>query len=267
MTKRYLKQCLALLTIAVASTAAVPTQAGVIIEGTRVIYPAQARQVSVNLSNDDKRLPRLVQVWVDNGDEKLAPENLDVPFDVTPPVFRLEAGASQSLRVVYTGEPLPGDKESVFWLNALDVPPSSDDAADKNTLQFAFRIRIKLFFRPKGLAGSAAAAPRQLEWTLVKDGAGKALEAHNPTPYYVSFQKVALALGGRLVKSDETSMVAPGGKLRFPLKENVDVPPRKGEVRLSTIKENADAKAEVRFSTINDYGGFVPASAPLKPAA
>ena len=249
---RYLKQCQALVAMAVVGIATASAQAGVVIEGTRVIYPAQDREISVNLNNDDKKLPRLVQVWMDDGNEKLSPEKLDVPFNVTPPVFRMEAGASQSLRVVYTGEPLPADKESVFWLNALEVPPSSDDAAGKNTLQFAFRIRIKLFFRPRGLPGSVATAPRQLIWTLVKEGANQALEAHNPTPYYVSFQSVALALGDKLVKSDETSMVAPGGTLRFPLKENVDALP---------------AKAEVRFSTINDYGGFVPASAPLKPAA
>ena len=251
----YFKSYVVLAAATVASLGAVSAQAGVIIEGTRVIYPAHQRQVSVNLSNED-RLPRLVQVWIDGGNEKLAPEQADVPFNVTPPLFRMEAGASQSLRVVYTGEPLPTNKESVFWLNVLEVPPKPASAADKNTLQFAFRIRIKVFFRPDDLPGSATDAPRQLTWTLVKSGPQHALEVRNPTAYFVSFQNVALALEGKLVKGDdagghEANMVAPGGTLRFPLKENVSALPR---------------KAEVRFSTINDYGGFVPASMPLGPA-
>lgn len=224
--------------------------AGVIISGTRVVYPAQNREVTVQLTNDDKAVPRLVQTWIDDGNEQTSPDKLDVPFNVTPPVFRMEPGASQSLRIVYTKEPLPADKESVFWLNVLEVPPKPANAQEASSLQFAFRIRIKLFFRPAGLSGSSQDAPKQLTWTLVNDGAHRALEVRNPTSYYVSFQSVALAMGDRLVKSDDTGMVAPGGTQRYTLKDDPGT---------------LGAKAEVRFSTINDSGGFVPQTAPLKP--
>ena len=42
--------------------------AGVQITGTRVIYPADQREVSVNVVNNDKS-PRLLQAWVDSGKE------------------------------------------------------------------------------------------------------------------------------------------------------------------------------------------------------
>ncbi|GLQ49539.1 molecular chaperone [Dyella flava] len=225
--------------------------AGIVITGTRAIYPAADREITIGLTNDEKKTPRLVQAWIDGGDATISPDKADVPFHITPPVFRMEPGASQSLRVVYTKEPLPTDKESLFWLNVLEVPPKSTDAADANVLQFAFRTRIKLFFRPDGLRGQAQDAPKALTWTLANNGSSSALQVNNPTPYYVSFQSVALAQGDKLDEaSDDMSMVAPFGTLSISLKNKIATPA---------------ANAEVRFKTINDAGGFVPFTAPLKP--
>jgi chaperone protein EcpD len=246
---RHLKRYLGVAVLCLAGFMS-SAHAGVIIGGTRVVYPAQNREVTVQLTNDDKKTPRLVQTWIDDGNEQTSPDKLDVPFNVTPPVFRMEPGASQSLRIVYTKEPLPTDKESVFWLNVLEVPPKPANAEEISSLQFAFRIRIKLFFRPAGLPGISQDAPKQLTWTLVSDGAHRALEVRNPTPYYVSFQKVALAMGDKLVTSDDNNMVAPGGTQRFSLKGDVSA---------------QGANAEARFTVINDAGGFVPFTAPLKP--
>lgn len=249
--RRYLK--LAALCLAGCLTI-LPAQAGVVIGGTRQIYPAQNREITIQLTNEDKQLPRLVQVWLDSGNEKLTPEQSDVPFTITPPVFRMEPGKSQSLRLVYTKEPLPTDKESAFWLNVLEVPPKM--ASDDNQLHFGFRIRTKVFFRPEGLAGTPQDAAAQLRWCLLSSERGSELEVHNPSPYYVSFQDVALALGAqpdaRLNQSDQYQMVAPGGSQRYLLKEKVGVLP---------------TGAHVQFSMINDYGSFVPMQAALQSAA
>jgi chaperone protein EcpD len=223
--------------------------AGIVITGTRAIYPAADREITIGLTNDDKKTPRLVQAWIDGGDATISPDKADVPFHITPPIFRMEPGASQSLRVVYTKEPLPTDKESLFWLNVLEVPPKPTDTADANVLQFAFRTRIKLFFRPDGLPGQTQDAPKALTWALANDG--RTLQVSNPTPYYVSFQSVALVQGVKLHEaSDDMRMVAPFGTLSIALKDPVATPA---------------ANAEVRFKTINDSGGFAPFTASLKP--
>ncbi|WP_211454720.1 fimbrial biogenesis chaperone [Collimonas antrihumi] len=233
-----------------------PAQAGVVVSGTRQIYPAQSREITVQVTNDDKKMPRLVQVWLDDGNEKQTAEQADVPFTITPPVFRLEAGKSQTLRLVYTKEPLPADKESVFWLNVLEIPPKVDSGEEINQLRFGFRIRTKLFFRPQGLAGKPADAASRLSWSLLKTEHGSELEVRNPTPYHVSFQAVALALGegmnARLNQSDQYEMVAPGGIQRYLLNEKVGALP---------------AGAHVQFSMINDFGAFLPMQAPLLPAS
>ncbi|WP_164671810.1 fimbria/pilus periplasmic chaperone, partial [Pseudomonas viridiflava] len=97
--------------------------AGVVIDGTRHIYPQQRREITLRLTNDDERAPRLVQVWLDQGDPASDPSNSEVPFSLSPPVFRLYPQKSQAVRLVYTEEPLPADRESLFWLNALEIPP------------------------------------------------------------------------------------------------------------------------------------------------
>ncbi|MGT2494589.1 fimbria/pilus periplasmic chaperone [Cupriavidus basilensis] len=108
------------------------------------------------------------------------------------------------LRIVYTQEPLPADRETVFWLNVLEVPSKKEGA--ENALLFAFRSRIKVFFRPVQLT-DVDAAPGKLAWKLVTvEGQGPggktakqlAVEVSNPTPYYVSFGRVDARLEGKV---------------------------------------------------------------------
>jgi chaperone protein EcpD len=250
-TMRYLTRYLGYVAVAglcLAGFIGTDAHAGIVITGTRAIYPAADREITIGVTNDDKKTPRLVQAWIDGGDAMISPDKADVPFHITPPVFRMEPGASQSLRVVYTKEPLPTDKESLFWLNVLEVPPKTS-GGDASVLQFAFRTRIKLFFRPDGLSGQSQDAPKALTWTLANQDNRSALQVRNPTPYYVSFQTVGLAQGDQHNEAaQDMNMVAPFGTLSIPLKNPVGA---------------LAANAQVRFETINDSGGFVPFTAPL----
>jgi chaperone protein EcpD len=211
------------------------------IAGTRVIYNAGDNEQTVKLSNEGST-PALTQIWLDKGDPKAAPSAIDVPFTVAPPIARIDPGKGQTLRILYLGSPLPQDKESVFWLNVLEVPPKpSAGEADVNRVQLALRSRIKLFFRPAGLKGSADEAPQQIIWRVIGVGNHAELEAHNPTPYHVSFASLELVGGGKAAGFKDGGMVDPGETKSFPL--SGDVP------------ERADAK--VRYHAINDYGGPV----------
>ncbi|WP_211454728.1 fimbrial biogenesis chaperone [Collimonas antrihumi] len=243
----HLSRSFAIVILGLAGLMSLPAQAGIVIAGTRTVYHADDREVTIKLTNDDKKFPRLVQAWVDDGDEKISLDKLDVPFTLTPPVFRVEPGKSQAIRMVYTKEPLATDKETLFWLNVLEVPPKVGEE-DENQLRFAFRIRTKIFFRPAKLAMKPEDARNALTWSLVKDGANQVLEVRNPSPYYVSFQKIALAIGEKEIDSPDYAMVAPGGTQRYMLK---DAPATLG----------ADAK--VKFSIVDDFGAFIPVTSPL----
>ncbi len=223
-------------------------QASVTIGGTRVIYPLDQREVTVKLDNDSKAAS-LVQVWIDDGKPGAAPGDAKVPFVVTPPIFRMEPHKAQTLRVIYTGDALPQDHESVFFLNVLDIPPKAD-GTDANTLQFAFRTRIKVFVRPDKLADSPEEAPGKLSWKLVpapNGESGQALSVRNPTPYHVSFSEFEVDGGGQTFKNEQGGMVAPQG------------------TTVLTVPglEGVGNGAKVRFTAISDYAAALPGEAPL----
>ncbi|MBA7931608.1 fimbria/pilus periplasmic chaperone [Klebsiella sp. RHBSTW-00215] len=192
--------------------------ASVVVNGTRVIYPGTEREVTVKLSNTGT-LPVLVQSWIDNGDVKAKPEKIVAPFILTPPVNRIEPDKSQTLRLSYTASPqLPEDRESVYWLNVLEIPPAKQNVP--NRLQMAFRTRIKLFYRPSAIADRAKAsdAAENIKWSIV----GNELQAKNTSPYYISLVSIAVNQGGK--KSTVAGeMVAPMNHLNFKLKGNASL--------------------------------------------
>lgn len=227
--------------------AAAPATASVVIGSTRVIYEAGQAEVTVKLKNEGDQ-PALTQTWIDKGDAKAAPGSIQVPFMVTPPVTRIDQGKGQTLRLMHTGEPMAQDKESVFWLNVLEIPPK--DKGNQNLLQMAFRSRIKLFYRPKDLTGKAEDAPAQVSWRLVKSGNRIAIEATNPTPYHVTFIEVNVASNGKRAKFTDGDMLAPGEKKILPL--------------VGDVVQGANAEVTYRF--LNDHGGAVKGTRALGPA-
>ncbi len=75
------------------------SRAGVVIIGTRVIYPETKKEVTVSLKNKGEQAA-LVQSWIDTGDPLALPEKTHVPFVLTadstpkcnakPPILALQ---------------------------------------------------------------------------------------------------------------------------------------------------------------------------------
>jgi len=225
--------------------------AGVVITGTRVIYPAAQKEVSVKLNNNGN-LPALVQVWVDSGNVESSPADSKAPFLLSPPVFRIDPSKGQTLRMMFTGAALPTDKESVFWLNVLEIPPKAPAATEgANVLSMAFRSRIKIFYRPAALVGNFEKAPQQLQWRFQSAATGKGyeLQASNPGAFHVSLVGLTLIDGGKHYSSTD-GMVPPGGTQQFALPELHALP---------------SAIATLEFNAINDYGALIPTQTALRP--
>ncbi len=229
--------------------------ASVVIGGTRVVYPDGQRDVSVQLMNRGES-PALVQVWIDEGDARVSPEASQAPFVILPPLARIEPDSGQVVRIAFTGgADLPENRESVFWLNVLDVPPlpEGDGQVPQNYMQLAVRSRIKLFFRPKGLKGLANRAPEALVWSLVRSRQGQGrgrtmLRVENPTPYHVSLARLRIPSGEayRSIPLDDQSMLAPMSSTLFPLPE-----------------EPPETASRIEITTINDFGGRVTQTVPV----
>ncbi|ENB7485412.1 fimbrial biogenesis chaperone [Citrobacter koseri] len=161
---------------------AATAHAGVIINGTRLVYQGDKKESSLGLSNPDST-DYLVQSWVDSGSKNPGTP----PFLITPPLFRLNAKEDNVLRVIRTGGNLPEDRESLYWLNIKAIP-SSKHVEGVNTLQIAINTRIKLLYRPSSVKGKPEEVADKLEWHRE----GHDLVVNNPTPFYMNFQSVMI---------------------------------------------------------------------------
>jgi len=202
---------------------AATAHAGVIINGTRLVYQGDKKESSLGLSNPDAT-DYLVQSWVDSGGKNRA----KAPFLITPPLFRLDAKEDNVLRVVRTGGNLPEDRESLYWLNIKAIP-SSKHVEGMNTLQIAINTRIKLLYRPSSVKGKPEEVADKLEWHRE----GNDLVVNNPTPFYMNFQTVTL--NGH--KVDKATWAVPETETHFALPGNV-------------------GGSTVAYSIITDYGSI-----------
>lgn len=207
--------------------------ASVVINTTRVIYPEKEKEVSVKLMNKGEK-PVLVQSWIDDGDSKKSIEEISVPFVLTPPINRINGGKGQTLRIINTEE-LPKDKESVFWLNVLEIPAMDPAMQGKNYMQMAFRTRIKLFYRPTSLAMNQEDALSKIN-VKVK---GEGVEISNPGPYYFNTSNVEINVNSKKYLSDGV-MINPEGKNLFVFKGLNHIP----------------NGANLVINYINDYGAL-----------
>lgn len=220
--------------------------ADAVIETTRIIYPEARRDVSFKITNASKTTPSFVQMWLDDGDSNSSPEDISTPFSLTPPIARLKPEGSQVVRVVFTGDALPSDKESVFWFNMLEVPPKSKE---ETRLSFAVRTRIKMFYRPKGLKTDPIEWMDKVTWKVVKGEKGWTAEATNPSPYFMSLFSISLGTDGKYDLVADGGMVSPKNKASFPLP---------GIENLSQITQKT-----IRIEYVNDYGGATPREIPI----
>lgn len=207
------------------------TQAAVSLDRTRVIYPGDAKSMSLTIRNNNKTLPYLAQAWI----EDVNGQKVNSPFTLLPPVQRLEPGMESLLKVqaLPAVSLLPQDKESLFYFNLREIPPRSDKP---NTLQLALQTRIKFFYRPASLLveSNSSKVPWQEKITLQEVG-GK-YQLNNPTPYYVSIVAVATSIKADTAEGFESVMISPNSSAMVNL-------------RVAKLGQHPT------FTYVDDYGG------------
>lgn len=199
---------------------------GIALGATRVIYPADAKQTSLSITNSNTQERYLINAWIENNNGQK-----EKTFVVTPPLFVSEPNSENTLRIIYAGQALPADRESLFWMNVKAIPSVNKDSANgKNVLQLAILSRIKLFVRPANLPSQPEAALDQLKFAR----SGSQLTVTNPSPYYITLVNIQMA-GKKL----ENLMVAPkcSGQVAIP----------------------GGAGGKLSWQSVNDYGAITPA--------
>ncbi len=197
---------------------------GISITGTRFIYPENASQLNVEVSNSSDQDNYLIQSWVGNGGGGKSAD-----FVVTPPLYLSKPQSKNILRLIRTGGSFPTDRETLFYL-VVKAIPSIDEAHDagRNVIHVTAASQLKLFLRPRGLVPAPDKAPSLVTFSR----SGGRLTVHNPSPYYLTLTQIR---SGNQALQDV--MVAP--------KSELALPPASG--------------GSVTFQTINDYGGLTAA--------
>ncbi len=111
----FMATVLLLLLFACHSTVA---NAAVALGATRVIYPANQKQVLLPVTNNDPASVYLIQSWIENaGDQK------DTQFVITPPLFSMQGKKENTLRIINaTNHQLPETIGIIYSLLRLMFP-------------------------------------------------------------------------------------------------------------------------------------------------
>jgi len=245
------------LVLLIAGCGMAAAQAELTITGTRVVYEDAQGESSVRVRHSAGDTPVLMQAWLDDGDPRSEPGTQDVPFLMNPSVAYMAPGAEQVIRILRVGD-LPTDRETLLFFNVLEVRPDAVDAigVDGGSVHFNMQVRLKFFYRPKGLRMRLDQAVESLRFLAEPPGDDGVLRLRvdNPTPYHVTFNALTLhasdaadapALAALDPAHEFGSMVVPHGTMTVYLKA-----PGGGTTHLP-------AQAQVRYTYVNDQGGYV----------
>jgi len=181
-------------------------RASVVMTGTRVIYPANQAEQTLQFHNPDAH-PNVVQVWLDGGDRTSSPDTVETPFVALPQVFRIEPHTGQMVRLLRTDtDALPQDRESLFYLNFSQLPVRKKHHASANQLRLMFTSRVKVFYRPEGIDANL---PPDIGQQLQLTWRGDALHVHNPSAYHVVVRQADMLQGDAPIPLAQGVTIAP----------------------------------------------------------
>ena len=233
-----------------ACTISTNSVANIVMTGTRVIFPAESNEKTLQFSNNGD-IPYIVQIWLDKGNDASTPENADAPFVVNPPLFRINPHKGQMARLIYVPQTaLPQDRESIFYLNFKQIPALQESSADQNKLIFLVKNRLKVFYRPKSIVGNVEVMPQKWTYTLQQQTKGSTVTVHNPTGYYANLTTATLKVKQQSYSIDPNSvaMIAPYSNATWPLPKKV----------------TADQDSVLSVTYVNDYGAIARQDIPVQ---
>ena len=223
--------------------------ASVVISGTRVIYPAQAREKVLQLASHDA-YPNLMQIWVDKGNPASTPQTADAPFIASPQIFRMNPKAGQVVRLVYTGTDQPQDRESVFYINFMQMPALKSSDMDANKLMLTVSSRMKVFYRPEGIVGNPEDIAKSMTFKLQGTGANLSVLAENNSGYHAVVREANLLIGGKPVGLIKAALLAPYSAQTWPVS--------------NTGPRASSGTDQMRLTLVNDFGADVTSDIPLQ---
>lgn len=187
----------------------------------RLTYVSGAKSISVSLRNTDNQ-PYLMQANMKWLDEKtglnIIEKNVNPPFTVTPPLYKISPEEYHSWRIFFTGkrDVLPDDRESVFLVQLKAIPST---APFQETLQFTVMraLLFKVYYRPNSLKDiKLTEVAKQLNFRRE----GDQLIVKNNMGIYATFN--SLSVGGYRLKDEQLYVsVTPFSEQKYEIPKDV----------------------------------------------
>jgi len=233
---------------AAASIAALMLPIGAAVAGAfnvspvRVELSAADRTQALTVRNEGGE-PSVVQVQMlawsqDSGQDILQPTT---DLLVSPPVFTVQPGKSQLVRIALRSTPDP-TRQLSYRAILQEVPGPS--RAGGPSLQVALKISLPIFVEP-----AVETAP-QLDWKAQVNPDGKLLlSAHNSGNGHIQLAdfKLSAAGGTELVSQQQVSYILPGQTRTWTLQPNADLTPV-GSVQLAGRSDAGDLATEIEVT-------------------
>lgn len=197
---------------------AVAGDGGFSLSKLRVIYNEKDNYQTIKVVNSADKLKFLAQSWVDDG------RGMKNSFIVTPPLY-LQGGGETMLKIIKQPTAVfPSDRESLLWLNVKAIPSVDEsEVKNKSSIQLAYVLRVKLFYRPSSISVSPSDTFKNLKVEKKNDE----VYLNNPTPFFVTL--ASLKYNDRKI-SDGGIVISPFSEKRIDVAGDVVKGKLKGQV-------------------------------------
>lgn len=169
-----MKRILVLIMLLVANSA----YAQLTFDRSRVVFDASTQSTqSFVINNASANTTYLAQTWIENDKG----EKIVTPLAALPVLQRIDPNQSKQVKISLIGDTsmLSEDRETMLFLNILGIPPKG--STGNNQMDIVIKSKLKLFYRPKGLARYVDNGWID-ELTIKRESGSILLE--NPTAYY-----------------------------------------------------------------------------------
>lgn len=136
---------------------------GVQLSRTRILFNDGVTKVSYGLTNHSEK-PILASAIISNFDGSSSNS-----FAVSPSLYQVKPKKTHQGQIILLN-PLPKDKESVFWLTVKTVSPKIEAQGQSSNMEIALAQNIKVFYRPKGLNETCKTGLNHISWEMTKGG-------------------------------------------------------------------------------------------------
>lgn len=214
------------------------SQSSIEINKDKFIFIESINQEIIEINNKTNN-DYFIQSWITHYDKK---DSNEIPFMVTPPLFKIEKDETFSLKIFKTDKIKEKDREMLYRINIKRVPILLNPENSKNMLHVSINSVYNLIYRPLSIEKDAKDAYKKIEFLKNKNNE---LIINNPTPYFIALSSVYF---NRILIINESKTIPPFKK--YNTKKIIS---ESGNVKWKIFNQHGVAIEVADKEVINDY--------------